>query len=81
MCSGDHHEHFSIDPNGLVAVRNGALLDRETLAAVVLRVVATDTAPENYRRQSSVPVSIIVPLSLLYIEKCIYKRIIGNYAI
>lgn len=54
---GDHHEHFAIDASGLVTVRNGALLDRESLAAVVLRVVATDSAPENHRRQSSVPVS------------------------
>ena len=38
-------------------MQNGALLDRETLAAVVLRVVATDEAPENHRHQSSVPVS------------------------
>lgn len=56
---GDHHEHFAIDASGLVTVRNGALLDRESLAAVVLRVVATDSAPENHRRQSSVPVSSV----------------------
>lgn len=58
--AGDHHEHFAIDRSGLVTVRNGALLDRETLAGVVLRVVATDTAPENQRRQSSVPLHIVI---------------------
>ncbi|KAK8407296.1 hypothetical protein O3P69_002092 [Scylla paramamosain] len=58
--AGDHHEHFAIDDNGLVTVQNGALLDRETLAAVVLRVVATDEAPENHRHQSSVPLHIAI---------------------
>ncbi|XP_027213278.2 cadherin-87A [Penaeus vannamei] len=58
--AGDHHEHFAIDASGLVTVRNGALLDRESLAAVVLRVVATDSAPENHRRQSSVPLHISI---------------------
>lgn len=62
---GDHHEHFAIDASGLVTVRNGALLDRESLAAVVLRVVATDSAPENHRRQSSVPVSTVDVLFML----------------
>lgn len=55
--TGDHHEYFAIDANGLVTVQNGALLDREALATVVLRVVATDKAPENNRHQSSIPVS------------------------
>ncbi|XP_071526000.1 cadherin-87A [Panulirus ornatus] len=58
--AGDHQEHFAIDSNGLVTVRNGALLDRESLSSVVLRVVATDDAPENHRHQSSVPLHITI---------------------
>lgn len=62
--TGDHHEYFAIDADGLVTVQNGALLDRETLATVVLRVVATDKAPENNRHQSSVPVGCPISLCL-----------------
>ncbi|KAK8743275.1 hypothetical protein OTU49_001344 [Cherax quadricarinatus] len=58
--AGDHHEYFAIDGDGIVTVRNGAMLDRESLDSVVLRVVATDDAPENYRRQSSVPLHITI---------------------
>ncbi|XP_050727023.1 cadherin-87A-like [Eriocheir sinensis] len=58
--AGDHHEYFAIDANGQVTVQNGALLDREALASVVLRVVATDKAPENNRHQSSIPLHITI---------------------
>ncbi|KAG7153827.1 Cadherin-87A-like [Homarus americanus] len=58
--AGNHHEDFAINRIGVVTVRNGALLDRESLSSVVLRVVATDEAPENHRRQSSVPLHITI---------------------
>lgn len=54
--TGDHHELFSIDEGGVIRLREGTSLDRESLASVDLRVVATDEAPDTHQRQSSAPV-------------------------
>lgn len=51
-------------------MQNGALLDREALATVVLRVVATDKAPENNRHQSSIPVGWSISLCICHFLLC-----------
>ena len=55
--AGDHQQYFLIDSSGLLTVAPGAQLDRETLSELRIRAVATDSGPEDTRRQASVPVS------------------------
>ncbi|CAL4115826.1 unnamed protein product, partial [Meganyctiphanes norvegica] len=56
--AGHHSNSFIIDASGSIVVKDNTILNREQLDEVVLRVVATDQAPENQRRQSSAPVHI-----------------------
>ncbi|XP_076043934.1 cadherin 87A isoform X2 [Oratosquilla oratoria] len=58
--AGEYAEEFDVDAEGRISVREGSFLDRELLASFTLRVVATDTAPDNQRRQTSVPLHVKV---------------------
>ncbi|KAK4292814.1 hypothetical protein Pmani_034453 [Petrolisthes manimaculis] len=58
--AGNHHELFTIDEGGVIKLRDDTSLDRESLASVDLRVVATDNAPDTHQQQSSAPLHIEV---------------------
>lgn len=59
--TGQHSEHFRIDPeSGEVTVANSNFLDHETIKETVLQVVASDGAPNNFKRSVSVPVYLSI---------------------
>ena len=57
---GQYSKYFAIDANGLVTIQDGTFLDRENIDSLTLRVIATDSAPFQQSRQSSVPLHITV---------------------
>lgn len=58
--SGDHASLFNIDANtGVVTVAAESVIDRETTPDIWLRAIASDNAPPQIRRSTSVPVSYL----------------------
>ncbi|KAJ0177573.1 hypothetical protein K1T71_006446 [Dendrolimus kikuchii] len=59
--SGELSSLFTIDPiTGVIAVADGAVVDREATSEIWLRAIATDNAPAHVRRTTSAPVHIKV---------------------
>lgn len=69
--SGEQASLFTIDPlSGVVYVAEGAVIDRESVSDIWLRVVASDNAPTNVRKSTSVPVSSVVEFKIILIQNC-----------
>ncbi|XP_013167348.1 PREDICTED: cadherin-87A [Papilio xuthus] len=59
--TGELSNLFKIDTNtGVISVAEGAVIDRENITDIYLRAVATDNAPPQIRKTTSVPVHIKV---------------------
>ncbi|KPJ17447.1 Cadherin-87A [Papilio machaon] len=59
--SGELSNLFTIDTNtGMISIAEGAVIDRENITDIYLRAVATDNAPPQIRKTTSVPVHIKV---------------------
>lgn len=57
--SGELSNLFTIDSTtGVISVAEGAVIDRENITDVYLRAVASDNAPPQNRKTTSVPVSV-----------------------
>lgn len=58
---GQNSEHFSIDnKTGYITVANSKFLDHENINETVIQVVASDTAANNVKRSTTVPVYITI---------------------
>jgi len=60
---GEHAADFSIDKGGIIRVQNPSILDRETVAEIVIQVVANDGAEPPSQRSASVPVKFNLKLN------------------
>ncbi|CAG9580188.1 unnamed protein product [Danaus chrysippus] len=58
--SGESASLFTINQEGEVTVAEGADIDREATSELWFRVVATDNAPPQTKKSSSVPVHVIL---------------------
>ncbi|XP_028171675.1 cadherin-87A-like, partial [Ostrinia furnacalis] len=59
--TGNLSSLFTIDPSsGVITVADGAVIDRETTSDVYLHAIASDNAPKQMRKSTSVPVHIKV---------------------
>ena len=57
---GEYKDDFTIDPEtGDIFVAKSKVLDRETIPDLSIQVQASDNAPEDTRRSTTVPVSIV----------------------